>query len=142
MTTEKIDRWARTLLTAGLLSFLIGATCFLMGSAVAQPPAQCRGYEFSASTTVVPNGSDVTADFLTPGLGPTASLLLISDEAGAGTDISVSLSGITAAAPASTSASTSFRLKPGNMLNVDGRWTKAILRGLTATGSCRLIASY
>lgn len=139
---EHIDRTARTVLTAALCAFLIGVTAFLMGSAVAQPPTQLRGFEFSAATTVVPNGTDVTADLRSPGLAGTASLLLISDEAGGGTDIIVSLSGVNAAAPASTAASTSFRLKPGNMINIDGRWTQAILRGATATGSCRLIASY
>lgn len=137
-----VDRWLRTLATAMVLCVMVGGSLLLCGSALSRPPSAARGYEFSANTTVVPNGSDVTADFRTPQLGPTQSLLVINDNAGGGSDLLVSLSGATAAAPGSTAASTSFRVKPGNQFNIDGTWVQCVLRGDTATCSARLVVTY
>lgn len=137
------DRALKTLSTAMVLCFLISAAALLMGSAVTQPPVDARGFEFSAATTLVPNGADVLVNLAGVGTpGPCGSLLVINDNAGAGSDLLVALSAVTAPAAGSTAASTTFRVKPGNMFNLDGRWVRAALRGDTGTVAARLIATY
>lgn len=139
MTT--MDRWMRTLGSAMVICLLIAGSLLLMGSAVQQPPFAARGFEFSAATTLIANGTDTVVEF-SSGTGPTASLLVINDNAGGGTDLLMSLSAVTAAAPASTAANTTFRVKPGNQINFDGRWVRAALRGDGGTVAARMIASY
>lgn len=142
MNNETLDRWARTSLTAALLFFLIGAVTLLMGSAVEKAPTQCRGFEFSQATTPVQSGADSAVNFEI-GMGPTASVLICNDQPSTNdSDVIVALSAATAAAPASTAASTSFRVRPGNQFNIDGRWTRCTLRGATANVTVRLIATY
>lgn len=136
------ERWARTLMTAMLLCFLIAGSALLMGSAVEKAPTQCRGFEFSAATTPVQSGADSLVQF-EAGFGSTASVLITNDgSATTDSDLIVALSASTAAAPTGTTASTSFRLRPGNQFNLDGRWVRCALRGATANVTARVIATY
>lgn len=124
-----------------LVGYLIAVTLLVMGSAVEKAPVKARMFEFSAATTVVPNGSDLTVS-LEAGGGPTASVLVANDNAGGGSDLLVSFESTSAAAPGTTAASTTLRLKAGNMINFDGRWYRATLRGDGGTVSARVIATY
>lgn len=141
---EMVERWIKTVGTAALLLCMIGASLLLMGSAVEKAPTQCRGFEFSAATTPVQSGADSTVNFqAVSGLGATASVLICNDgTATVDSDLIVSLSATTAAAPSDTGASTSFRLRPGDQFNLDGRWSRAVLRGATANVTARVIATW
>lgn len=139
MTTEsKPKSWG-----AALVGFLLGAVLLLMGSAVDQPPVSARGFDFnSLTTTPIASGADTSFN-LDVGQGATKSLLIANDNAATtDSDLLVSLNSATAPAPSSTAASTTFRMRPGNMINLDGKWGRCTMRGATGTVTARVIATY
>jgi hypothetical protein len=139
---DSVDRWLRTIFTAMVLSTLVVLAPALMGSSVEKAPTHLRAFTFSATTTPVPTSSGPLINFET-GFGSTASVLLCNDEtSGTGSDIYVTLDSTTAAAPGNTNASTSFALKPGNQLNIDGRWNRCALLAASANANARVIATY
>lgn len=136
------DRMVRTLSTAAVLCMMIAGTLLLMGSALTQPPLKARGFEFSAATALIANGVDTLVDLQATNVGPTASILVINDNAGGGTDLLMSMNTSTAPAPTATTISTTFRIKPGNQFNIDGRWTGCAMRGDGGTVAARIVATY
>lgn len=125
-----------------LTSILILCTIFLLGSAVEKAPVNARSFEFNTGTTNIASGADTTFS-LDIGQGSSASVLIANDNANStDSDLLVAFNALTAPAPSSTAASTTFRLKPGNMVNFDGRWNRCTLRGATGTCTARVIATY
>lgn len=77
-------------------------------------------------------------------VGATVSVLVCNDDAAGGEDLWINFNG-TAADPGTAFAeSSTFAVKPGERINVDGQFLRASVRDATGgqTLPCRIIASY
>lgn len=142
---DRDKSFERKVLKFGMLASLLVAMVVLMGSALAQPPVDLKGFRFTAAGTPLTT-ADVDLNFLQFGKGPCCAFTIVNDNAGGGADVLFAVgNGITTAAAGAdgSTGSASIPVKAGESAQFDGRFTHCVVRASTGTTTaCRIIPSF
>lgn len=129
---------------AKLAGALAMAMFFLMGSALTQPPVDAKGFRFTLAGTPL-TVADVDINLLQFGKGPTCAVTLINDNAGGGNELLFAVSNNVATAAAGADGATgsaTIVVRPGETMNMDGRFTHIVVRSSAGNTACRIIPNF
>lgn len=116
-------------------AWLIGSRSIAFADALSAPASDLRTWEIATSTS----SQSVTFSLGTSSLFRSKSVLLVHDTTG-GSDVFCSF---TSTADASiTDGGTTFRLKSGEKINIDGQFSQASFRSASSTPTVRMIVTF